>query len=110
MKGYPSTDTRHTGVSYVQRADGYGPASSSKKRHAAGMTSMDGGESRIRGQPVVEIFPTSDQEYFTKIVDARWVFSSGASDAEVATLYQNGHEQVVKRLNDREGRVPLDAR
>jgi hypothetical protein len=74
------------------------------------MTSMDGGESRIWGQPGVEIFPTSDQEYFTKVVDARWVFSSGASDAEVATLYQNGHEQVVKRLNDREGRVPLDAR
>lgn len=67
-------------------------------------------ESRIWGQPVVEIFPTSDQEYFTKVVDARWVFSGGANDTEsVATLYQNGHEQVVKRLSDSEGRAALDA-
>jgi CubicO group peptidase (beta-lactamase class C family) len=67
-------------------------------------------ESRIWGQPVVEIFPTSDQEYFTKVVDARWVFSGGANDTEsVATLHQNGHEQVVKKLSDSEGRVALDA-
>ena len=45
---------------------------------------------RIWGQPAAEMFPTSEQEYFLRVVDARWVFSpvtdgTGAS----VTLFQN---------------------
>jgi len=66
-------------------------------------------KSRIWGQPAVAMFPTSEREYFLKAVDARWVFSTGVEDADVAaTLYQDGHEQLAKRLDDVEGRPALD--
>jgi hypothetical protein len=43
-----------------------------------------------------------------KVVDARWVFSSGADDSTQAILYQNNREQIVKKLNDPEGRTALE--
>lgn len=50
------------------------------------------------------MFPTSEHEYFLKVVDARWVFSNDANGSVAAvTLYQNGQEQFVKRLDDVEG-------
>ena len=60
-------------------------------------------ESRIEGQGPVEIFPTSGQEYFTKVVDARWVFGSDA-----VTLYQDGIEQTAPRLNGPTAQKALD--
>lgn len=66
-------------------------------------------QSRIWGQPVVEIFPMSQQEYFAKVVDARWVFSSNPSEgAKTAVLYQNGLEHLVKRLDGAESQSALD--
>jgi CubicO group peptidase (beta-lactamase class C family) len=64
--------------------------------------------SRIWGQPVADIFPTSEREYFVKVVDARWVFSSGASESTQAILYQNNQEQIVTQLNGPEGRAALE--
>jgi CubicO group peptidase (beta-lactamase class C family) len=64
--------------------------------------------SRIWGQPVADIFPTSQSEYFVKVVDARWVFSSGADDSAQAILYQNKQEQIVEKLNGPEGRAALE--
>jgi CubicO group peptidase (beta-lactamase class C family) len=63
--------------------------------------------SRIWGQPVVEIFPTSEIEYFVKVVDARLVFS-GADESAEAILYQNNQEQTVKKLNGPEGGAALE--
>jgi CubicO group peptidase (beta-lactamase class C family) len=60
-------------------------------------------ESRIEGQGPVELFPTSDREYFTKLVDARWGFQSNAT-----TLYQNGIEQSATRLNGPEAQKAVD--
>jgi len=61
-------------------------------------------EARIQGQGPIEVFPTSDQEYFTKAVDARWVFQSAT-----ATLYQNGSEQVAHRLEGAEAEKALES-
>jgi hypothetical protein len=57
------------------------------------------------GQPVFEIFPTSELEYFYKTVDARWVFSS---DLLHATLFQNDQEQTAKRLDDPDGKLAVE--
>ncbi len=38
-------------------------------------------ESRIQGQGPIEVFPTSDQEYFTKVVDARWMLRGRNGDS-----------------------------
>jgi CubicO group peptidase (beta-lactamase class C family) len=65
--------------------------------------------SRILGQRALEIFPSSDHEYFPKAVDARWVFSSSAAAADAAaTLYQNNRELIAKRADDAEARAALD--
>jgi hypothetical protein len=57
---------------------------------------------------VIAMFPTSEREYFTKVVDARWVFSLGDKGVDLtATLYQNNREQIVKRLDDAEGQREL---
>jgi CubicO group peptidase (beta-lactamase class C family) len=63
-------------------------------------------KNRIFGQAVVEMFPTSEHEYFEKVVDARWIFAT--ADNLTVTLYQNNREQVVQRLGDAEGRAALD--
>jgi hypothetical protein len=67
-------------------------------------------KSRVSGQGAVEIFPTSEHEYFAKVVDARWEFSSAAIEAETsAILYQHGQKLVANRLNAAEGKTALDA-
>jgi CubicO group peptidase (beta-lactamase class C family) len=63
-------------------------------------------KNRIFGQAVVEMFPTSEHEYFEKVVDARWTFPT--ADHLTVTLHQNNREQVVERLGDTEGRAALD--
>jgi hypothetical protein len=60
-------------------------------------------ESRIQGQGPIEVFPTSDQEYFTKAVDARWLFQPAT-----ATLYQNGTQHVAQRLEGAEAEKALE--
>jgi CubicO group peptidase (beta-lactamase class C family) len=65
--------------------------------------------SRLWGQRTLEIFPSSDHEYFPKVVDARWIFSGGPAEADAAaTLYQNDREQILKRADDAEGRAALE--
>lgn len=63
---------------------------------------------RLWGQRVFEMFPASAQAFFLKAMDARWVFSGG-TDASgfTATLYQNDHQQLVKRLDGVEGQAAL---
>jgi hypothetical protein len=63
---------------------------------------------RVWGQRVFEMFPTSGREYFLKDVDARWSFSGGDGADFTATLYQNGHEQVAKKLPELDNQAALD--
>lgn len=59
--------------------------------------------SRIQGQAPVDLFPTSQTEYFARKVDARLTFSEGA-----AVLFQNDIEQTVRRMDTEAGRAALD--
>jgi len=63
-------------------------------------------KSLVSGQGAVEIFPTSEHEYFAKDVDARWEFLSGASETS-ATLYQNGQKHVANKMTGAEGEAAL---
>jgi hypothetical protein len=64
--------------------------------------------SRIWGQPMVAIYPTSEYEYFAKVVDALWTFSSENGVGSTATLRQNSFDRIVQRLDGREGQAALD--
>jgi CubicO group peptidase (beta-lactamase class C family) len=67
--------------------------------------------SRIWGDPPVQLFPSSEREFFAATADLRWVFSAAtpANADRIATLYQPGLEQSAKRLADAEGRAALEA-
>jgi hypothetical protein len=63
---------------------------------------------RMWGQRVFQMFPTSGQEYFLKAVDARWSFSGDGGADFTATLYQNDREQIAKKLPDVDSQAALD--
>jgi CubicO group peptidase (beta-lactamase class C family) len=64
---------------------------------------------RILGQQVTNMFPSSESDYFLKVVDARWVFSTDpAGKGSTAVLYQNGRQQLATRLSGVEGQAALD--
>jgi hypothetical protein len=66
-------------------------------------------KSRVLGQGAVKIFPTSEHEYFEKVVDARWEFFSDGSEAGTSvTLYQYGQKLAAKRLTGAEGQTALE--
>lgn len=65
--------------------------------------------SRIMGQAPLDVFPTSEQEYFAKVTDARLIFSDGAEGSAItAVLVQDDREQPMKRLETAASRVALD--
>ena len=64
--------------------------------------------SRIWGQPAVEMFPTTENEYFLKVVDARLMFSNAADGSAQVLLYQNNQEQLAKKLDNAQGRAALE--
>jgi len=64
---------------------------------------------RIVGQRVTNMFPSSESDYFLKVVDARWVFSTdSAGQGSTAVLYQGGREQLVTRLSGVGEQAALD--
>jgi hypothetical protein len=53
------------------------------------------------GQPQFEIFPSSETEFFLKVVDAQLVFEvEGDAPAIAVTLHQGGQELRGKRLEN----------
>lgn len=64
---------------------------------------------RIVGQRVTDMFPSSESDYFLKVVDARWAFSTdSAGQGSTAVLYQNDRQQLATRLSGVEGQAALD--
>lgn len=51
------------------------------------------------GQPMIEIFPEGDRDYFLKVVDAQITFvADGDGRATELILHQNGRDQHAKRV------------
>jgi CubicO group peptidase (beta-lactamase class C family) len=60
---------------------------------------------QLTGQPKFEIFPTSDREFFLKVVDAQLTFDVGADGkATQLTLHQNGMGQTAARMSESEAK------
>ena len=54
---------------------------------------------QLSGQPKFEIFPSSENEFFWKVVDARIKFiKDEKGEINQATLFQNGQEMKAKKL------------
>lgn len=52
------------------------------------------------GQPVLNLYPTSETEFFVRVIDVRVVFNQGSDGTvESLTLVQNGQEIVAPRVN-----------
>jgi hypothetical protein len=53
------------------------------------------------GQPKFEIFPSSDRDFFLKVVDAQLTFETGAEGpATRVILHQNGANTPARRIGD----------
>jgi CubicO group peptidase (beta-lactamase class C family) len=63
-------------------------------------------DSRLWGEPVVELFPQSPTEYFAKDVDALWHFEPAAGQA---TLSQFGFDRTAKAMNAADTEVAVAA-
>jgi hypothetical protein len=67
--------------------------------------------SRLMGQAPVEIFPTSETDFFVKAFPARVRFVvDGQGRAIALTLYQSGREIQAPRIGDAEAQRWIDAR
>lgn len=57
-------------------------------------------KTQATGQPVVDIFPKSETEFYLKVVDAQLVFSENdAGEIDSLTLFQGGQEIIGKRID-----------
>lgn len=58
-------------------------------------------KAQATGQPVFDIFPKSENEFYLKVITARLTFNKGEGDTiESVTLFQGGQELVGKRMAD----------
>ncbi|MEL6822307.1 MAG: DUF3471 domain-containing protein, partial [Calditrichota bacterium] len=54
---------------------------------------------QLTGQPALEIFPSAENDFYLKAVDARLVFTrDGDNPASMVTLHQNGRTIDMKRI------------
>jgi hypothetical protein len=54
---------------------------------------------QLTGQPALEIFASSERDYFLKVVDAQITFEVGTEGrATAAVLHQNGRDQRATRI------------
>jgi len=57
-------------------------------------------KTQATGQPVFDIFPKSENEFYLKVVDAQLVFNvNDASEIESVTLFQGGREIIGRRID-----------
>ena len=58
-------------------------------------------QAMLTGQPSIEIFPESENEFFYKVVNAQITFESdGKGPATALTLHQNGQNMRAARISD----------
>jgi len=56
-------------------------------------------KAQATGQPVYDIFPKSENEFYLKVVDAQLAFNKNdAGDVDSVTLFQGGREMKGKRI------------
>ncbi|WP_158517482.1 hypothetical protein [Moorena producens] len=52
------------------------------------------------GQSILKLYPTSETEFFARVIDLRVVFNQGSDGTvESVTLLQNGQETVAPRVD-----------
>ncbi|MDA0732922.1 MAG: serine hydrolase [Bacteroidetes bacterium] len=57
-------------------------------------------KTQATGQPVVDIFPKSETEFYLKVVDAQLIFNENdAGEIDSLTLFQGGQEMIGKRID-----------
>ena len=57
-------------------------------------------KTQATGQPVFDIFPKSENEFYLKVVDAQLAFNKNdAGDIDSVTLFQGGREMIGKRID-----------
>jgi len=64
---------------------------------------------RIWGEPSLEMFPTSDREYFSRTSDRTWAFSEAGRAVTGVALSEQSNERRFTRLDDREGRIAVES-
>ena len=58
-------------------------------------------KTQATGQPVFDVFPTSENEFYLKVVNAQLVFNKNdAGDVDSVTLFQGGREITGKQLKE----------
>jgi len=58
-------------------------------------------KAQATGQPVFDVFPKSENEFYLKVVNAQLVFNKNdADEADSVTLFQGGRETTGKRLEE----------
>ncbi len=56
-------------------------------------------KAQATGQPIVDVFPKTETEFYLKVVDAQIVFNKNkAGEVESLTLFQGGQEMIGKLL------------
>jgi CubicO group peptidase (beta-lactamase class C family) len=57
-------------------------------------------KTQATGQPVFDIFPKSENEFYLKVVDAQLVFNKNdADEIDSVTLFQGGREMIGRRID-----------
>jgi len=57
-------------------------------------------KAQATGQPVFDLFPKSENEFYLKVVDAQLVFNKNdTGDIDSATLFQGGREMIGKKID-----------
>lgn len=65
---------------------------------------------QVTGQPQIQIFATSDQEFFAKAVDARLTFvTTGEGGATQLVLHQNGRDVTAPRISEAAAKAQEEA-
>ncbi len=56
-------------------------------------------KAQATGQPVFDVFPKSNTEFYLKVVEAQLTFNKNeAGDVESVTLFQGGREMIGKKM------------
>jgi CubicO group peptidase (beta-lactamase class C family) len=55
---------------------------------------------QMPGQPVVEVYPEGERDFYAKVVDAQITFDMDRGQVTDLVLHQNGKDQIATRMDD----------